>query len=173
MAFVVETGAGLSNATSYISLAEAEDFVADYFATNTNWSGATDSVKQTALMQATQYLDLKYGQRWVERRTSDDQALDWPRAYVDDRNNYPVESDIIPVNIKRATVVMALEFLAGVDPLADIAASQRDIKSKSTQLGPIRSTIEYVGSKKSDKEYRRAHAYVREFLHSPGRLYRS
>lgn len=64
MTFVIETGAGTPNATSYASLAFADAYLTDRDREDENdWSGLADERKQEALVAGTTYLDLRWGSR--------------------------------------------------------------------------------------------------------------
>lgn len=105
MAFVVETGSIVPNANSLVSLAEANDFHSDR--NNVNWTG-TDSVKEAAIIRATDYLEQAYYDKWLGERVSDVQSLSWPRSGVEN-----VDDDVIPVRLKQAVCILALEALTG------------------------------------------------------------
>lgn len=153
MALVVETGAGLSNANSYVSVEFANSYVAD-FASSSTWSAAESSRKESLLRLATQFLDLNY--RYKGYRTSLTQALAWPRSSASDYNdryggistddNQYISSDEIPLCVKQATVEAALRFLAGDDPLAAIA-DPGSVKRQFVKIGQIEEEMEYAGGK--------------------------
>lgn len=115
MALIVTPGA--SNADSYASLEAA----AAYHLTrgNVEWAAvASDSLREIALRRATDYMGQEYGGRWIGRRASSTQALDWPRLDViqkDTGASYPY--DTIPAAIERACAELALRSLS--TPLLD------------------------------------------------------
>ena len=59
MSFIVEDGHGISDANSYVSVRFADDFLA--YRTDFDWSTRTTDQKQAALVQATAYVDARYG----------------------------------------------------------------------------------------------------------------
>lgn len=99
MSFVPEDGTGLETANSYVTLAEANAYHADR--NNTAWTG-TDSVKQGALVRATDYIDQVYAGRWIGDPLNDVQALAWPRDEAG-----------IPEKLKQAVCILALETIGG------------------------------------------------------------
>lgn len=103
MAFVPETGEIVPNANSYVSLAEANSFHSDR--NSVNWVG-TDSVKESSLIRATDYIEQTYGHKWRGEPVMPHQSLSWPRENVPN-----VSSDEIPVKLKQAVCVLALEAL--------------------------------------------------------------
>lgn len=102
MAFVVETGTGLPDANSYVSVAEATAYHSDRG--NAAWAG-DEAAMQGALVRATDYLEQNYGSRWKGCRLTDTQALEWPRTVVAG----------IPRAVKQAVCLLALESIAGTD----------------------------------------------------------
>lgn len=132
MALVVETGAGLSTAESYISVADAD---ARHTALgNTTWTG-TDAVKEAALRRATAYMEQAYRQSWKGTRLYRDQALSWPRygAVVD---GYDLNSNYVPTDIANACADLALRALS-----ADLAPDlDRGIKRE--KVGPLETEFD-------------------------------
>lgn len=116
MAFVVETGAGLSNSNSYASVAAADDYVADRGLTG--WSTLTTTLKQQALIKATDYLEATYREAWKGDRVTETQSLSWPRmnVYVD---QFLLDSNIVPKPVINACVEMAIKSASGATLIAD------------------------------------------------------
>lgn len=116
MAFVVETGAGLSNANSFASVAAADNYVADRGITG--WGDLSQSAKEQALIKATDYMEATYRDAWKGDRVTQTQALSWPRisAYVD---RFLLDSNIVPEPVVKACVEMALRASTGETLLAD------------------------------------------------------
>lgn len=109
MALVVETGAGLANAESYISVADASTRHANLG--NAAWAdAASDTLREQALRKATAYMVQVYRQRWTGNRAKIDQALDWPRYGVE-VDGLPVHYDIVPADIANACADLALKAL--------------------------------------------------------------
>ncbi len=125
MALIVETGEGLPDADSYVSL---DDAIAYHAAQgNTAWAAATvtDEQREVALRRATAYVDSRY--RFRGSPLTVVQALEWPRE----------GPGLIWPNrrVIHATCELALRALAG--PLyADVAAEGR---IKSETVGPIKT----------------------------------
>ena len=100
MALIVEDGTGLVDSDSYISLADARTFAANYGIT----LPADDTEAEITLRQGTQYVDLQED-CFVGDRLTDTQALAYPR---DDDSG-------MPKALGRATVYAAAEFALGTD----------------------------------------------------------
>jgi len=80
MPLIVETGAGLANAESYISVA---DFKAYWLRNYAVSAPTTDEAIEQALRRATRYIDGRYRDRFTGwRTTAVTQALEWPREGV-------------------------------------------------------------------------------------------
>ena len=80
MSLIVEDGTGLAGAQSYVSVAEAD--VYHLARDNLAWAALTTSAKEIALRRATDYLGQVYNLSWDGKRTTETQALDWPRLGV-------------------------------------------------------------------------------------------
>lgn len=112
--FVVETGAGLANATSYVSVAEADD----YYTIDTNftatWTGLTTQAKEYLLAWATRILDQKTEWKGCMSVPAT-QNLRWPRTGVYDRDGRLIEADEMPGQLKEAVFEFA-KYLRENDP---------------------------------------------------------
>ena len=116
MAFVVETGAGLSNANSYASVSAADSYVADRGITG--WAALSSTIKQQSLVKATDYLEATYRAAWKGNRVSETQSLSWPRYNVIvDGFNFP--SNVVPTQVVNACIEMAIRASVGETLLAD------------------------------------------------------
>ena len=117
---VVEDGTGLSNANSYVSVADLRDYFAvvpDAAAFHT----LTDDVLSQYVVWATRTLDQKTF--WQGYRATDTQILEWPRKYVTDKYGNTVASNIVPLQVKAVTYELA-RWLKDNDP-----ADGQDVQS--------------------------------------------
>lgn len=135
MALTVEDGTGLTNAQSYISVADADTYHTDRG--NTDWTSASSGEKETALVKATQWIDGKYRRRWRGIRSTAGQALTWPRSSVYDIDGFNVTG--IPARLKYATAEAALLIVQG-ENLSP--ALERGGRVVSETVGPISTTYE-------------------------------
>lgn len=120
MAVIVETGAGLTNATSYVSEAELLAYATA--------RGKTLTGDETVLLiQAMDYID---EQDFIGEKFTETQALQWPRynAWLD---NYIIDSDTIPQLLKDCLCEAALAVDAGNNPLATI---DREVKREKVDV---------------------------------------
>ncbi|TGU44639.1 hypothetical protein EN788_22245 [Mesorhizobium sp. M2D.F.Ca.ET.145.01.1.1] len=132
MTLVVETGAGLANAESYVSVADCVTYAANRALT---FPGTDVPASEASLRRATAYIDNTYRTRFTGYRTHRRaQALEWPRvgAYVYIPNNSSdmayssgydpaydyIQQDQIPIEIINATCEAAIRELASPGTLA-------------------------------------------------------
>jgi hypothetical protein len=116
MAFVVETGAGLSNANSYASVSAADSYVADRGIAG--WTALSTTIKQQSLVNATDYLEATYRSAWKGNRVSETQSLSWPRYNVI-VDGFNFASNVVPLQVINACIEMAIRASAGETLLAD------------------------------------------------------
>lgn len=129
MPLIVETGAVVPGADSYVSLVDADAYLANR--NKTGWTAATVSVREACLREAAQYLDASY--TWLGHIYSELQVLAWPRVVSVDLEGRFVASDSIPQAIKNAQCELA-EYArnGGLAPALD-----RGGKIQSQTLGPL------------------------------------
>ena len=110
VALIIESGEGLADAESFVTAAELVDYAAKYGATIPADEPAQEALLRRAAVAMDDYT-------WKGERTSGDQALSWPRRYVDiDGDVKP--SDLIPARIKHGQMALAAEIHADdVDPV--------------------------------------------------------
>lgn len=130
MAFVVEDGTAKADANAYVTIAEADGYFADRG--NTAWTGA-DAVKQAALVKATDYIEGRFGQRFIGSRKTTTQALAWPRIGAAD-----FADTAIPVGLRRACCEYAVRALsAELAPDLKVDASGLTVVATKKKVGPI------------------------------------
>jgi len=149
--FIVETGTGLSNANSYLSITDADAYHLDHSG-STDWSGADNADKEAALRLATQYLDAKHAGKWKGTKYTTTQALAWPRTGAYDGENCLIEYNVIPQALKDACAELALKVIGG-DTLLDDLDKTGVIKSETKKLGILETSKEYIGGKSQVKRY--------------------
>lgn len=127
MTFKAEDGTGLPDANSYVTVAEADQYFLDRAVTT--WVG-TQTEKEAALIKATDYIDGRFGARFVGIKKTEVQALEWPRLET-------VASGI-PIKLKYACMEYAIRALT--KPLApDLAVDGSGLSVVATKkkVGPI------------------------------------
>lgn len=129
MALVVEDGTGLSTAESYISVADADTYIAAYKGANTTWDDATEGAKEIAARQATQYLDGVYN--WKGEILLSTQALDWPRQNVYDELGEEITG--IPVCLEQACATTMFLIVTGEELTANVGRDDQ-VKRKKIDI---------------------------------------
>ena len=108
MAFTVEDGTGLANANAYISVAYADAYHEERG--NDAWTG-TDTVKQQAIVQATDYVETRWGQKFrgTPEFLDTPQALAFPRVCIYDRYGGAITG--VPEVLRHAVAELSLRAL--------------------------------------------------------------
>lgn len=102
----LDTTIGGASANSYASIATADAYHLAHG--NAGWTGS-DSLKEAALIRATDWLDGRYRARWPGKPVYlRDQALCWPRAWATDVDGNPILSTVIPPEVVRAVCEAAV-----------------------------------------------------------------
>lgn len=151
MALVVEDGTGLAAAESYASVAAADAYWSGRIHTpiSSTWLIATTAQKESALREATSWLEAEFGQRWIGRRESAEQALSWPRtsSIADEDGTYPALADAegftldpIPGELSAATISLAgsaLQGSSGASPGSLLADASSAAGIKRQKVGDV------------------------------------
>lgn len=103
--FTVEDGTGLAAATSYVSVADADDILIVNIHAYSSWNALTTTQKEYLLAWASRYLDAHAD--WYGTKTVETSGLRWPRTGVTDRDGIALSSTAIPKQLKVATAEMA------------------------------------------------------------------
>ncbi len=138
MALVVETGDIVTGAESYISVADADTYFT-IFGPSTAWAALNTSQKESSLRLATQFID----QEWKFHADLIDieQPLSWPRTmFTDDDNRVVGGLGSMPIDLKYATAVLALQFSQS-NPMTSVSEYSSDQNIKREKIGP--SETEY------------------------------
>lgn len=101
--FTVETGAGLAASNSYLSVAAFRSHHEDR---ERDVDSLTDECVQGLLVRATDYIEHRFGDRFLGCRAGKDQALGWPRHSAFDADGFLLEG--VPANVERACAEYAL-----------------------------------------------------------------
>ena len=128
MALIVETGSGAATSESYISVANADAYLAARG--STLWATIQTAEKEQALRRATDYMRQAYNGRWKGLQPFIAQALDWPRYGVI-VNGWYVPDRAVPVDVANACAEFAFRAAFG-DLSPDVGA-----QVTSETVGPI------------------------------------
>lgn len=141
MTITVEDGTGLTGADAYISVANADT----YFSAigDTTWSTASTTAKEQAIVQATRYMEKRFGNKWKGIIASSTQALGWPRDYVYDERGTEL-NDQVPTAIANACAEYAKHALTNdlippvIYPVSDGAPVPFGrVNRKVEKVGPV------------------------------------
>lgn len=138
-------------ANAYATRAEVDSyFSAMYATTPSGWTGTTVQ-KDAALLNASRWLDITFGPRWVGEITSAAIALglDWPRTGYDNDGS-ALGASTTPEAVKQACAEAAALYLAGsLDSLPDRLDSTARVVSESLAAGSVSKSVTYLGGKPS------------------------
>jgi hypothetical protein len=127
MAVVVETGAGLANANSYISVAVADAWHEER--ETSGWFALSAAKKEAAVIKATEFVDIAY--TWAGTIKSNAQALGWPRVGAYDNEGRLIPSDEVPAQLEHAVAFASGEIGTGrLEAAAAASAAAGSIKRK-------------------------------------------
>jgi hypothetical protein len=97
------------DANAYLTLAEATTYLTEGRLHTAEWSAATQTTKEVAIIWATRSLDVAFSWNGSERTL--EQALRWPRSGVRNLDNDWFDYDEVPEILKRATANLAFELI--------------------------------------------------------------
>lgn len=104
--FIVEDGTCKADATSYLTLAECNQYHEDRG--HTAWSG-TDPLKQVCLIRATDYINKRFGRKFRGIRQTQEQTMEWPRLSAYDDSGWRLKD--VPLALRQACAEYALRAL--------------------------------------------------------------
>lgn len=105
MALIVETGAVVAGANSYVNVADADAY--HLARGNTTWTG-DDGAKEAAILRAVAFIESR---PWKGTKGAYTNPMCWPRAGVVDGNQFDVPADAVPAGVVSALCEAALREL--------------------------------------------------------------
>lgn len=105
MAFTVEDGTIVAGANAYVTVAEFKAWHTDRAVDVSDYD---DSSISAAVVKATDYVDKRFGPKFVGDKSQRDQPLQWPRKNAWTNQRDFIYSDEIPKELKRAIFEYAL-----------------------------------------------------------------
>lgn len=146
MAFVVEDGTGLANATAYVAVADLDAYWTEQ---GVDLSSYTDPQKQGAIRNATVWVD-SFRFRGVIKDL--DQALLWPRQSVYDDEARHYAENAVPQRVKDAVCEVARHQLEAEDD-EKLRATRAD-RVRREKAGPVeREFFDDRGTNEPDYAY--------------------
>lgn len=155
--FNVEDGNYVSDANSYISLEEANQYQTNKG--RSDWLALSDDEKKSYLIKGTQYIDKLY--KWKGQRKFEPQTLSWPRVRRMMGVSYPL-IDIdgfkiigIPRAIKEAVCEAAFYTFQAQDELFSVYANASGAlkREKKVVSGAVEKEVEYFNDNEALSEY--------------------
>jgi hypothetical protein len=160
MAFTVEDGSGIAGANAYILVQFFRDHHIDRG--NTAHADFIDSEVQSGIIRASDFVDKRFGRRFVGSRQTKSQGLEWPRLNAFDMDGFLLSDiDEVPRQLMKAVAEYALRALiCGVlapDPLLPVP--KQDLTDSSgtrdtdTVTGEVQRKRERVGPLEEETWY--------------------
>ncbi len=157
MAFTVDSGSGDAGSNAYISVVDVDTHHADRGASN--WTDFTTPEKQEAIVRASDYIDKRFGRKFVGLRKTKEQGLEWPRLDAFDQDGYLLSgTDDLPRQLLKACAEYALRaavcgILAPDPPLPVPKQDPADLANRPDQAetGQLTRKREKVGPLEEDK----------------------
>lgn len=125
MSLIIETGDGLPDADSFVSVPDCADYAASHglqFPVDSPPNAA-----EAALRRATAWIDGAFRGRYPgRRRNGRGQALEWPRTGARDAEGNSIPADEVPAEIIRACCEAAIRELSSPGSLSpDVTPGER------------------------------------------------
>lgn len=168
-AFVVETGAGLTNSNALVDIAFVDEY-ARTFGNPSSWANASVAEKKDAIRTMTRWMNtrLQYdGSKFVYK-----QACAFPRVGLVDEDDFSVDSNTVPLRAKQACAEGAIRINAGSwEPFPDQDPTENSVASESVSVSGISVSQSFGGAKNVYTEIRLSvvDAYLAPFLARVGR----
>jgi hypothetical protein len=160
MALIVESGIGLPDAESYVSVAEADAYFAAY--PNDAWDGDINE-KEIAIRRATSDLDLVFGSELAGRPA----YLAGQPAYLAQALAFPRNDEIvISTRVKRATCELAALVMSGYSATSlsdDAGITEFQYKVE----GVYSEVVKYATGKANQPELNRIRLLLAPYLIQP------
>lgn len=158
MALIAESGSGDSTANAYMDAAAVTTHHNDRG--NLAWSDFTLADQESAIVRASDYIDKRFGVRFVGLRKTKSQGMEWPRLDAFDQDGYLLSgSDSLPRQLLKATAEYALRaalylVLAPDAPLPVPAQDLTDslaVRPDQQETGQLTRVKEKVGPLEEEK----------------------
>ena len=147
MSLIVEDGTTVSGAAAYITVADADAYLASY-GKDAVWSTKSVNEKEILLRSSRLYMDTKY--TWKGTQATGGHSTIWPRSGVYIEDNL-ISSVTIPADISNSNALLAAD-AASSDLYRNIdnGSTGQLIQSTEDAVGPLKSSISYFDSPTSN-----------------------
>lgn len=111
--FLAEDGYGVPDANAYAEVTYVDEY--HQGRGNAAWAALTAQAKREAIVRATDYLERRYGHRWIGRKGSAEQGLHFPArdAYLVEHGGEPRPVTGVPESLRKAVAELALRAARG------------------------------------------------------------
>lgn len=158
MSLVVDDGTGLPNSESYVSVADATTYHANFG--NYDWLNIDVATQETYLRKATRDLDLLLGRSYLSSPLSTTQALLWPRVSYTNTDGFLVSG--IPTQLKNAVAELAL--LNDSVDVTGPADESGNIASSAQKVGDLSVQTQYFAPTSTAPKMRRVNLMIAPLL---------
>ena len=151
MSLTKEDGTIVTNANAYANAADAIAYQTDRG--RQAWLDATTEVQEAALIRATDYIETRFGRRFIGAPVGDVQELAWPRTSARyPRTGNPFPNDEVPEDVLNATILYADQVIGPGDDLAlmtelaitpELDATGRTVISKREKVDVLEEATTY------------------------------
>lgn len=145
---IQETGQGVTNSNSYISVDDADIYHSLY--NNLDWVGE-DADKETALILASKSINLLYGPKFLSFKRLYGNLL-FPRYVFYDNNQELIMDTTIPQCLKDAVCEVALMYINGTD-IFPSTNTEGQLTANKIKIGEIEIEKQYSGKQGNVPNY--------------------
>jgi len=133
---------------TYVTVAEADAYLGQSAFARGPWSGLDTADKEAALVSAARSMETL---TWQGSKTSEAQALAWPRTGVVDRYGRALDPNLVPVAIKNGQIEWAFELTQnpGLDGSTNFASNDKRYKAGPVEIEFWRAERGIVGPRRS------------------------
>ena len=149
MALIKEDGSIVPGANSYADIADADAFQTDRG--RQAWLDADDTVKDAALVRATDYIDGRWELQFTGDPLGDVQTLAWPRQFVQyPATGNPFPTDEVPTDIVDATILYADQIIGDGQDLNNMDELSITPEIDSSNIKRLKEKVDVL---ETDTEY--------------------
>ena len=159
MTLVIEDGTGKADAQAYADVATVDAY--HTARANTAWTG-TDDAKEAAILRAMTFLD---SMNWHGYAANAGQALEWPRACMEDRNGRAIDSNVIPSPVVHALAELALRELTSPGATLPDGGLSDGISGLEV-AGAVK--LQFAAKADARPDYRMVRALLKGLIHPAG-----
>ncbi len=153
MSLTKEDGTIVADANAFANAADSIAYQTDRG--RQSWLDATTEVQEAALVRATDYIETRFGRRFVGSPLGDVQELAWPRlmaVYPRTGNAFP--TDQVPEDVLNATILYAGEIIGAdgddLENMTELAITPEiessNVKSRREKVDVLEESVQFFDS---------------------------